>query len=249
MTASALLASRVVWLRGSLALQCRGGVCLLGAPDGVAAALSDRGLLGQVRGVVLPTARTRDVAGLVGLWAALREEVGVSGRPTVLPVIHLLGDERTPTLAAAWGQGWGDALRLELDAVHQGARLKVAGLALDTSPLVVGEVRPPRATARAQGPTPGSGPGVVGVAAVGIRTRLEGGVVAWVPTARPSTAVRRVCHGADLAVVEVGRRPWPGGEVPWRLSVSDAITAAQGARRLVLVGDDGTLLDDDAPSH
>jgi hypothetical protein len=46
-----------------------------------------------------------------------------------------------------------------------------------------------------------------------------------------------------VAVIEVGRVPWPSTDTPWRLSLQDAVVAAAGADDVWLIGDDRRRLD------
>lgn len=214
-------AAPVRWVGGALwAGGPRGGV-LIDAPVGVDRALEEAGLLPSLQGVVISSSRTRSVAGLLALWDALGR-----ARQRTFNVTHVLGDERTPLLAAAWAQGWPDGVGLDLDGLTPGGITEIAGVEVELVPLRMGEAS--------------WGPGAVHpVTGCGLRLRVRGQTIAWAPTCRPGTAVARLCLGADLAVVEVGTGPWPASEAPWRLSVDDATRAGVGAREVWLVSDEG----------
>lgn len=218
----------VSWIGGALKIDGRRGAVLIDAPPGVARALTEAGELKDVAAVVVSTGRARSVAGLLGLWDALDR----LGRRE-LTVVHVLGDERTPLLAAAWAQGWPGGLRLDLDGCAPSTVAEAAGLAIELVPLRVGDMR--------------GGRDVQAVAGCGVR--VEDGAVTWVPTCRPGTSAQRLARGAGLAVVEVGVVPWPVDVAPWRLARADAELVAGGAHEAWLVGDDGARLPDAAPPN
>lgn len=215
----------VTWVGGALHVDLPSGALLVEAPPGVERALDEAGLLTGLRYVVLGSDRMRSLGGLLGLCAALGE---ARGRST-LHLVHPLDCQRVGVVADAWQRGWPDGVRLDVDAVVPGVPVELGRDAEVTLvPLAlfepVGEVVRP-------------------VAGGGLRVELDGAVIAWAPAGRPGTAARRLCEGADLAVIEVGRRPGPETRPPWRPGLAEAAEIAVGARRFWLVGDDGHRLD------
>jgi hypothetical protein len=205
------------------ALWCAG--VLVEAPPGVEVALGRAGLLAATHTVVLPSGRTRGLAGLIGLLDAIAQ----TGRRH-LGVLHHLGDERTPLLAQAWSTGWPERLTLELDGLGPGVTAEVPGVAVTFAELRMAEP---------------AGDALVPLSGGGVRLETRTGLVAFAPAARPGAALERAIADADLAVIEVGVRPWPAGAAAFRPSVSEAITAGARAKALWLVGDDGERLGGD----
>lgn len=218
--------SQARWIGGALWLDGKHGGVLVDAPDGVHRALDAAGLLPSLQAVVISSARTRSVAGLLALWDAM----GRASRRT-LTVIHTLGDERTPLLCQAWSQGWPDGVRIDLDGIAPGGITDVAGVEIELVPLRLGEAS-------------WSPPAVTPVAGCGLRLRHGGRVIVWVPAARPGTASVRLCQGANLAVIEIGTGPWPASEAPWRMSYADAAKAGAGADEVWIVDDLGQRIGD-----
>lgn len=220
-----MTAPDVRWL-GALWVGHRGRGLLLDAPDGIHRTLRRDGLLETLDAVVVTSARTPSMAGLIGLADAL----SAIGRSSLV-IAHVLGDERTPLLAQAWTQGWPDGLRLELDGLAPGGVLDVGPFVVELVPVRLGE---------------GTSAGVRPVAGCAARVSVGPWTLAWVPAARPGTATARAAAGADLAVIEVERRPWPQPTPGWRLGLAEAQQVANGARSAWIVGDDGARLDDGA---
>lgn len=217
----------VRWIGGALWMSAGYGGLLIDAPAGVHEALDREGLLPSLQAVLVSSARTRPISGLLPLWDAL----GINQRRT-LRVLHVLGDERTPLLAQAWAQGWPEGIRLDLDGMAPGTCFDVAGIDVELVPLRIGE------------PVSG-GTGGQGVAGCGLRLHTGARTISWLPCSRPGTAAARLCSGVDLAVIEIAATRWPKTEVPWRMSRNDALQAAMGASASWLVGDDGTKVDED----
>jgi hypothetical protein len=217
----------VRWLGGALLLEHPGGDVLLEAPPGVDAALAHVGALRGLRAVVLATGRMRSVGGLLGVLDAVSR---ARGRTVPVHVVHPVDVERAAVVADAWTRGWPEGVAVELDAVVPGHPVPVAGLEVTFAPLAMADA---------------VGDRVVPVTGSGVRVELDGVVLAWAPVARPGAALRRLCEGADLAVVEVGRRPWPEGAEGWRVDVHGADEAARTARSRWRVGDDGVLVGDE----
>ena len=136
------------WIGGALWLSAGHGGLLIDAPAGVHAALAATGLLGSLQAVLVSSARTRAVSGLIGLWDAL----GGSTRRS-LRTMYVLGDERTPLLAQAWSQGWPDHVRLDVDGLAPGSFTDAVGLDIELVPLRIGE----------PGPFPGLSEGIRGM--------------------------------------------------------------------------------------
>lgn len=216
-----------VHLVGSgLYLDLRGDGLLLDAPGGVDERIDAIGALGRIRGIALSGGRIESVGGLVPLLCALEPHRLDQSLPLRFP----LGEERGASLADVWVRGWAEDQPLEISAEAPGSVLDLGPFSVRTFPIRRGEPR-----WRPQ-------PHVIGASAVAFRVEVEGLVVAWVAGAGPGGAVRRACDGADLAVVEVGVKPWPPSDQPWRMSVADALTWSGTVETLWLVGDDGEAL-------
>ena len=213
----------VHWLEGALLFEREGEAMLVDVPAGVVPLLRDRSALGRIQTVLLTSGRTRAVEGLVPLLCALEPW---RARKAPLTLRTFLGEERGPTLTAAWSRAWPDRYPLLQDGLLPGAEDQVGAFTLRTVPQRHGEPhwREDR---------------VVPAAGVAVRVATPEATVAWVPGAAPSPAVRRACRGADLAVIEVGVEPWPRAEEPWRLSLAQALEAGAEAGEVWLVGDDG----------
>lgn len=215
----------VHWLGGGLFLDRAGEGLLVDVPAGAADLLRAAGALSSVRSVLLTSGRVRAVEGLVPLLCALEPLRDDSP----LPIRTCLGEERGPTLASAWTRAWPDRYPLLLDALAPGSEEEIGAFSIRTIPLRHGEPRWRTGT-------------VEPAVAVAVRVTVPEGVIAWVPGAAPSPAVRRACRGADLAVVEVGVEPWPQTPEPWRLTLEEALRDADEAGEAWLVGDDGRFL-------
>jgi hypothetical protein len=220
------------WLGPALWVDTSQGGLLIDAPEGVVAALREQDLLDKLCWVVVSTARTHSMAGLLGLLDGLSEREGPP-----LHVVHLLEDARTPLLVAAWTQGWPDGREVELDGVQPGTVVELPGARV----LFTGVHAAERT---AEGIEP-----VRPVAGAVVQVHGARGTVVWVPTCRLSSRVHRAVADADLAVVQVGRRPWPATAHPWRLSVETAMQVALGARSHLLVSDDGQPLSEQSVEH
>lgn len=218
--------TEVRWHGGAVVVAHPGGVILVGAPLDAVAALGDDA--SRLSTLVLPTDRTRDLAGVVALLDAVGR---ARGGPQPLHVLLGADAERGGALASAWTRGWADVLRLDVDAVMPGGVVDAAGGAtVEAVPLALGEARH-GAVRRVSGG--------------GLRLTVGAATVAVVPAARPGPQLARLCHGADLAVIEVGVTPWPASDAPWRPTLSDAARAAEGAAEAWLVGDDARWLGDE----
>lgn len=213
------------WAGGAL-LVCHGraGV-VVDAPVGVGAALSASELTALTT-VVVSGDRLH---GLAGLWLLCDAVTRHRHDPGVLHLVHPLQAERPALLGGAWARGWPDGVALDLDGARPGEPLDLPD---DVTVTFV-----PLATAE-----PAGGGGVHPVAGCGVRITTPDAVIAWAPSARPGSAAARLCAGADLAVVEVGVRPWPSTPHPWRLGPADAIRAAADAEVAWIVGDDGHVV-------
>jgi len=80
---------------------------------------------------------------------------------------------------------------------------------------------------------------VVPLSVDGLRLRSGEVSIAWLPSVAPSTRLTRFVKGADLAVVTVGRAPWPRSEARVRLSLVDAIEISAHAKNSWIVTDEG----------
>ncbi|MCB9663192.1 MAG: hypothetical protein H6732_03695 [Alphaproteobacteria bacterium] len=222
----------VRWLAGALWLRHPGGGLLVDAPGGVHVHLEAAGLADKLTTLVVSTDRLRALGGLLDLWDAVAR---ARGPHPPLHVLHPLDTERVAVVADAWSRGWGDDLALDLDGLRPGEHARTpCGVDVHLVELPLGEVGPAGAVRRARG--------------CGLRLEVAGVTVAWVPATRAGSAARSLCAGADLAVLEVARRAWPGSDRPWRMLPEEAMRLAEGAHTAWLVGDDGTSLLDD-PVH
>jgi hypothetical protein len=210
--------ARVRWL-GAVHLELAGRGVLIGAPRGAVTALGAS--VDALEAVVLPSGHMRLLDGLVPLLAAR-----TVSHP--LEVISLVGEPRAMALVDAFGRGWSGRVQPRVDVVMPGQSLDVAGVEIDTR------------AARAGEPL---GDAVERVTACGVRVRAAGLELVVVPSCAPSRGWRTFVGRADVAVVEVGVKPWPSGARPWRHDAAGAIAAARDASQLWLVGDDGRPLD------
>ena len=80
---------------------------------------------------------------------------------------------------------------------------------------------------------------VVPLSVDGLKLRSGEVSIAWLPNVAPSTRLTRFVKGADLAVVTVGRAPWPRSEARVRLSLVDAIAISSHARNSWILTDEG----------
>lgn len=216
------------WI-GALWVRTPGGSFLIDAPAGIARALADAGGLTDLRTVIVSTNRLRSMEGLPGLCEALARARGTGA---VLHVVHGLDAPRVAAFADAWTRGWPDSTTIALDGVRSADPIELAGDAEVTlTGLTLAE--------------PGPGGGVVPVSGGAVRVTVAGASIVWVPAARPNAAHGRASAGAQLAVLEIGRAPWPRVEQPWRPTMQQALTAAQHADTTWIVGDDGAVVESD----
>lgn len=196
---------------------------LVDAPEGIADALTTHGLLQQTRTVVITSARASASGGLPMLLAALSAQPGPA-----IDIVHLVSDQRTPLWIQAWTQGCPDGRAISVDAVMPGMPMYIEDMTIQLVGMRLGEL-----VAGAPRAVPGAA----------LRAERQGDAVTWIPTCRPSTRITRLCQGSRVAVIEVGRVPWPSTDTPWRLSLQDAVVAAAGADDVWLIGDDRRRLD------
>ena len=213
----------VRWVDGGLYVESGGVGLVIDAPAGIAPRLGDR--VRRVGGVVLTGDPIRSVGGLVPLLAAL-EPHRLSDVP--LPLHFPLGAERGAMLAESWVRGWSGRFPITLDGEAVGTtfgqgRFQLTSIGLRSGEPVWREQR------------------VEPILCVALRIEVDGVTIVWVPSAAPDRRVARACSEADLAIVEVGVIPWPSTPDRWRLSVSEAVALAEGARMVWVVGDDGHL--------
>lgn len=217
---------RARWV-GALWVHTRAGGILIDAPAGVSRALDDADGLRDLRTVIVSTNRLRSVEGLPALCEAVAR---VRGKDAVLHVVHGLDCPRVAAIADAWTRGWPDSTGLALDGVRSADPIDLAGDAQVTlTSLTVAE--------------PGPGGGVVPVSGAAVRVSVGGAELVWVPAARPNAAHARASVGADLAVLEIGRAPWPKVDQPWRPTLAQALAQAQHVGVAWVVGDDGVRVD------
>lgn len=214
----------VHWVGGGLYLQAPGEGLLIDAPVACVEALQALGALPVLHSILLASGRPRAVAGIVPLLCALEPHRRTD---TPLCLRSCLQEERGVGLASAWSTAWSDRYPLLLDGIAPGESFETGPFEVVTVPVRHGEPRwnPEPAVEAAKG--------------VAVRVRALGAEIAWVPGAAPGPPVRRVCRGADLAVVEVGVERWPSDGQQWRMTVEDAVREATEATEVWLVGDDG----------
>ena len=221
---------RPVFERGRLAVEWRNGALWV-CRDGVAVLVDvpTGTVLGpdapRLQSIVLTSGRMQAIGGLLPVLAELEPHRRAD---VPLRIYCPLGEERAPALMAAWSQGWPDRTPLTLDSSFPGAQFEVDTLGFQTFSVRSGEVhwRSGRVDPRV---------------AVALRIVAPEATVAWLPAAAPVAALKRICAGADLAVVEVGVESWPRTRDRWRLSVADALGIGEEAAELWVVGDDGSM--------
>lgn len=214
------------WI-GALWVRTPRGSFLIDAPAGIARALAEADGLHDLRTVIVSTNRLRSVEGLPGLCEAIAR---ARGKDAVLHVVHGLDCPRVAAIADAWTRGWPDSTGIALDGVRSADPIELAGDA---------EVTLTSLTAA----EPGPGGGVVPVSGAAVRVSVGGVDIVWVPAARPNAAHARASVGAALAVLEIGRAPWPKVEQPWRPTLPQALAVSQHADAVWIVGDDGARVD------
>ncbi len=206
------------WI-GALRVSLGGYQILLGAPLAAVSRLGPS--VDALDAVILPTGHLRLLDGLVPLLASRTTD-----RP--LTVVSLVGEPRSMALVDAFSRGWPHRAQPEVDVFVAGQPIALGPTQLHTRPARAGEPH---------------GDAVSVVAGCGVRLTAAGQTIAFLPAVAPSRGWRAFVGQAELAVVEVGVRPWPPGQRPWRHDTASAISAAREARRLWLVGDDGRPLD------
>jgi hypothetical protein len=210
------------WLDGALYVEQDGEGVLFDAPAHAYDRLDAMRALPKLRAIVLSGGRIQSVGGLVPLLCALEPH---RGPEAPLLVWSPFGEERPALLADAWSRGWPDRYPLTIET-------GTPGQPFDAGPL---EIRPEairRAEPRREGVE------VYPAVALRISGQAE---IAYVAGAGPGGIVRALCRGADLAIVEVGVKPWPVTEQRWRLTPMDAAEAVDSGE-LWLVGDDGRFV-------
>jgi hypothetical protein len=222
MLATALGRTRVRWLGGAILVETPGTTLLVEAPQAAVPLLRDAGVLPSIDAVVLSSDRTRHVSGLMGLAGALWQ----AGRRASLQVVHPLTAERPAVVASAWSGGWPQGPALQLDAAAPGSLVDLGPVVVHLLPLAMAEADLARQEARP-------------IAGVGVRLETGDGVIAWLPSARPGSSARAVVHGAELAIIEVARAPFPHTDHPWRRDAQKARMLGASCAELWLVGDDG----------
>jgi hypothetical protein len=211
----------VCWHDGALLVR-RGSVAVLvDAPPGTV--LGDEAAL--IQSIVLTSGRMQAIGGLLPVLAEL-EPHRVADVP--LRVHCPLGEERVPSLLAVWSQGWPDRYPVTLDSAFPGGQFEVGSLGFETLPVISGEVRWQQQEVSPQ-------------VAVAVRIIAPEATVVWVPAAAPEAGLKRLCAGADLAVVEIGVQEWPRTRERWRLAVTDALKIGDNVGELWIVGDDGSM--------
>lgn len=212
---------RVRWVDGGLYIEAEGVGLLLDAPEGCSTLLHEE--LGRIGTILLSGGRIRSVGGLLPLLCAMD-----AVRTDPLVVWSPAGEERPGLLCDAWSRGFVGGYPLLVDVEAPGRRFEAGPFAIESVPVVRGE------------PRWRGGEGVSLVVAAGFRVSYGGVTFGFAPGAGPGA--HRIARGADLAVLEVGVLPWPASNDDLRHDVVAATAAGAGARRLVLVGDDGEPL-------
>lgn len=221
-------ATEVVWLEGGVLVRWREHGFLIDAPPGVTHRLGAD--LPSVRAVVLTGGRWQAVGGLIELLCRLGRYRNGLAMDLRVP----LGEERGVALAETWVRTWGSPYPLALDMVRPGTAEVLGPMHVAMHPMRAGE-------------PDGAWQTITPRLQVAVRITSPDASVAWVPGAAPADAVRKVCDGVDLAVVEAGVEPWPSHEGRWRMTPTEAAERASGADRLWLVGDDGHPLHHQLP--
>lgn len=217
--------TEVRWTHGGLMVSYAGDVLLIDAPRGIADTAID--VLSATHGVVVTSGRLASLRGLL----ALLDGVSTAGpRHQPFTVLGPVGDERVPALVDAWTRGWPDRRPIHIDGCVPGSVASIGGIEIRLMSVCHGE------------PDGGSPQQVQAAPGCAVRLTTPDATIAWVPGAAPDPAVRRACHRADLAVIEVGVVPWPSSDRPWRLTLADALQASADVGELWVMGDDGVPL-------
>lgn len=174
---------------GGLVLEARGRSLIIDAPTGTVNVV-------HASAILFTSGRARALAGLWGLLAAAERRV----LPEPL-VIWSAMDEPRPTLVIeAWVRGNGEPCPLVVDSDAPGSTLDLPPWRVITAALTGVEPRGPQGV-----PTR--------IPVVGLRVEIGATSIAYLPAAIATAAARRLCVGADLAILEVGRTSWPGAPV------------------------------------
>ena len=212
--------THVHWVQGGLLVQFGSVVLAIDAPMGIADRITPH--LGHVQGIVLSSGRMASVRGLLALMEATSR-----ARTTPFTVIGPAMDERIPAIVEVWTRGWQNRVPIHIDALPT------------NEPAFFGEIQV-RLQSVAHGEPNGQHPeGIERVPGCAVQIQTPDTQIVWVPGAAPNPSVRRAIRGADLAIVEVGVVPWPQTEQRWRLTLTEALEAAQDAETVWVVGDDG----------
>ena len=176
-------------LDGGLVLETAGRTLIIDAPVGSVNAV-------HASAIVFTSGRARALAGLWSLLASAERRL----LPEPLVVWSALDEPRPMLIVEAWVRGNGEPCPLVLDSDGPGATVDLPPWRIVTAALAGVEPRG-REGAPARIPV------------VGLRIEVGGVAVAYIPAAAPTAAARRLCAGADLAILEVPSASWPGAPV------------------------------------
>lgn len=215
-----LPSGEVRWTGGGLLIRTRRAALWI---DAGPAGLFGEPALVRDAAIVLTSARTQSVGGLLGLLDATE--------PLRPSLIYPLGGERVPLLVSAWSSLHPERQDPTLDGIIPGQPVDVGELHLATFPLRCAE-----AVRQSDGAE------VHPVQGMGVQVHVDDLRITWIPASAPGTRVERYCRGSQLAVIQVAALPYPSTERPWRATLDDAIRLAEGAEEVWLVGDDGRVV-------
>lgn len=217
--------TEVCWHEGAIVVSRGAEALLLDCPSGAAENIGSP--LEILVAIALSSGRIEAIGGLPSLLCALQQHRGPA---QALPIHFCLGEERAPTLASAWSQAFSGGFPLSFDAEIPGARFAEGEFVVSTCSVVHGEPNWSAKTVERN---------------VGLAMRIDTPEMslAWVPGAKATPALQQWCSGRDLAIIEVGVRPWPLTKQRWRMTTAEACSIGAGAGEIWLVGDDRLRLE------
>jgi hypothetical protein len=211
----------VRWCGGAVLVTCGPDAILLDAPPDLLAHLP-ADALPRIRAVLVTSGRPRSVGGLVPLWCALLDDRATDAP---LPLHAPLGEERSAALADAFSRGWPDAWSVPVDSAVPGEPTEIGPFLVHATSIGIVEPTPRRGFARE-------------VSGVALAVQVDGARIVFAAGATNGGALKRALRDADLAIVEVGVRPWSVGGAA-RLDPAAAAALTHTCADVWLVGDDG----------